>query len=105
MPQQSDEAEIRAVIHAWTQGIAAKNTPMVVAQPASEVVQFDLAPPLRVNDADPEGLESWFATWRDAIGPTNLPCELDRHIRCPRGSLRSQQPPSGVRSASSDLRS
>jgi ketosteroid isomerase-like protein len=23
---------------------------------------------LRVKDADPEGLESWFATWREAIG-------------------------------------
>jgi len=68
MPQQLDEAAIRAVIHAWTQGIAAKNTAMVVAQLAPEVVQFDLAPPLRVNDPDPEGLESWFATWRDAIG-------------------------------------
>lgn len=68
MPQTLDEAEIRAVIQAWTQGIAAKNTAMVVAQLAPEVVQFDLAPPLRVNDADSEGLQSWFATWRDAIG-------------------------------------
>jgi ketosteroid isomerase-like protein len=68
MPKQLDEAEIRAVINAWTQGIAAKNTARVVAQLAPEVVQFDLAPPLRVNDPDPEGLESWFATWRDAIG-------------------------------------
>jgi ketosteroid isomerase-like protein len=68
MPKQLDEAEIRAVINAWTQGIAAKNTAKVVAQLAPEVVQFDLAPPLRVNDPDPEGLESWFATWGDAIG-------------------------------------
>ena len=42
--------------------------PAVIAQLASNVVQCDLAPPLRVIDADPEGLESWFATWRDAIG-------------------------------------
>jgi ketosteroid isomerase-like protein len=56
------------VIDAWAQGLAAKNTAAVIAQLASNVVQFDLAPPLRVIDADPEGLESWFATWRDAIG-------------------------------------
>lgn len=54
MPQQSDEAEIHAVIHAWTQGIAAKNSATVLAQLASEVVQFDLAPPLRVNDVTPK---------------------------------------------------
>jgi PhnB protein len=68
MAQQSDEAKIRTVIDAWAQGLTAKNTAAVIAQLASDVVQFDLAPPLRVIDADPEGLETWFATWRDAIG-------------------------------------
>jgi len=68
MAQLSDEAKIRAVIDAWAQGLTTKNTAAVIAQLASDIVQFDLAPPLRVIDADPEGLESWFATWRDAIG-------------------------------------
>src|SRR5438045_1483657 len=68
MAQQSDETRVRMVVDAWAQGITAKNTAAVIAQLAPDVVQFDLAPPLRVTDADTEGLESWFATWRDTIG-------------------------------------
>ena len=35
---------------------------------SEHLVQFDLAPPLRVVGADPKGLRDWFATWRGRIG-------------------------------------
>jgi len=58
------EIQVRSVIDAWAQAIRVKDAAGVVAHQAQDLVQFDLAPPLRVVGADPRGLQDWFATWR-----------------------------------------
>jgi PhnB protein len=40
----------------------------VVAHQAQDLVQFDLAPPLRIVHPNPKALQDWFATWRGQIG-------------------------------------
>jgi PhnB protein len=62
------EIQVRSVIDAWAQAIRVKDAAGVVAHQAQDLVQFDLAPPLRVFGADPRGLQDWFATWRGHIG-------------------------------------
>jgi ketosteroid isomerase-like protein len=65
---QSSEAQIRSVIEAWAQAIRAKDAAGVAARWAPDLVQFDLAPPLRTVGNDPQGLKDWFASWRGQIG-------------------------------------
>jgi PhnB protein len=65
---QSSEAQIRRVVDSWAQAIRAKDAAGVAAHWASDLVQFDLAPPLRIIGDDPQGLKDWFATWRGQIG-------------------------------------
>jgi ketosteroid isomerase-like protein len=64
----SSEAQIRSVIDSWAKAIQAKDAPGVSAHWAPDLVQFDLAPPLRTVGNDPQGLKDWFATWRGQIG-------------------------------------
>jgi PhnB protein len=65
---QSSEAQVRSVIDAWAKAMRAKDAAGVVARWADDLVQFDLAPPLRTVGNDPSGLKDWFATWRGQIG-------------------------------------
>ena len=62
------EAQIRSVINSWAQAMRAKDAAAVVAHQKRDLVQFDLAPPLRIVGPDPKGLEDWFATWQGQIG-------------------------------------
>jgi PhnB protein len=64
----SSEAQIRSVIEAWAQAMRAKDTAGVVMHWDQDLVQFDLAPPLRTVGDDPQGLKDWFASWRGQIG-------------------------------------
>jgi PhnB protein len=65
---QSSEAQIRSVVDSWARAIRAKDAAGVVAHWTPDLVQFDLAPPLRTVGDDPQGLKDWFASWRDQIG-------------------------------------
>ena len=44
---QSSEAQVRSVVEAWAKAMRAKDADGVVAHWADDLVQFDLAPPLR----------------------------------------------------------
>src|SRR6185295_20149858 len=72
MAANRSEAEtvIRGLADRWAKAIRAKDVDGVVANYAPEVVAFDIVPPLRSVgiDAQREGLEAWFATWRGPIG-------------------------------------
>jgi PhnB protein len=65
---QSCEAQIRSLIDSWAKAIQAKDAAGVAAHWAPDLVQFDLAPPLRTVGNDPQGLKDWFASWRGQIG-------------------------------------
>ena len=65
---QSSEAQVRSVVEAWAKAMRAKDADGVVAHWADDLVQFDLAPPLRIVGDDPQGLKDWFASWRGQIG-------------------------------------
>jgi PhnB protein len=64
----SSEAHIRSVIEAWAQAMRAKDAAGVVMHWDQDLVQFDLAPPLRTVGDDPRRLKDWFASWRGQIG-------------------------------------
>jgi ketosteroid isomerase-like protein len=66
-----DEAQIAALLEAYTGAIHAKDAPATVALYARDVVAFDLAPPLRIDAAverDPRNIQQWFDTWDGPIG-------------------------------------
>jgi PhnB protein len=66
----TNEAQIRAVIDAWTHALRAKDVGGVLAHYSPDVVQFDMAPPLEYagTDALKTGLTEWFSTWHGSIG-------------------------------------
>jgi PhnB protein len=66
--QAKDEAQIRALIERWAQGLRRKDADAVVACYANGFVQFSLAPPLISAATDAAGLNAWFATWRGGLG-------------------------------------
>jgi PhnB protein len=79
---QSSEAQVRSVVEAWAKAMRAKDADGVVAHWADDLVQFDLAPPLRTLGNDPQGLKDWFASWRGQIGfaITELRVTASEHV-------------------------
>ena len=72
MTKSDLSAQIRAVIEARATAIRNKDLTRALAVYTSDVVNFDLPPPLRFVGAaalDPKGLGGWFDTW---IGPIGL---------------------------------
>jgi ketosteroid isomerase-like protein len=66
--QASDDDAIAEQIRAWAGAIAAKDANAVAEHYASDVVAFDLAPPLKTTGFDRKALEAWFGTWDGPIG-------------------------------------
>jgi PhnB protein len=66
--QHDNEARIHALIEEHAAALRRKDARGVVACQAADPVLFSLAPPLRVGDTGPEGLDAWFATWDGPIG-------------------------------------
>jgi ketosteroid isomerase-like protein len=66
----NDEAEIRRLVDSWVQALRAKDVDGVMSHYASDIVAFDLAPPLqyRGTDAYRKNWEAWFPTFRGPIG-------------------------------------
>ena len=64
------EAQIRALIDGWTKAFRAKDVNGVTTYYATDIVTFDLAPPLRYTGVDAlrKGLEEWFPTFRGPVG-------------------------------------
>jgi uncharacterized protein (TIGR02246 family) len=65
-----DEVLIRTLMDGWVKGVRDKDVDAVMAHYASDVVLFDLVPPLQYvgRDAYRKNWEEWFATWRGQIG-------------------------------------
>jgi PhnB protein len=61
------EAELREVIDDWVDVLRDKDAAGVVSHQTEDFVQFALAPPLRAEALDRNGLEDWFSTWEGPI--------------------------------------
>lgn len=64
--QTRDEAQIRELMADWVAAIRAKDAERLVSRYAPEIVQYNLAPPLRNTGAevlDPSVMRNWFATF------------------------------------------
>lgn len=66
----SSEAQIRALIEDWAHALRAKDVDGVISHYAADLVQFDMAPPLKYagGDALKKGLKEWFSSWQGPIG-------------------------------------
>ncbi len=66
----NDEAQIREIIEDWASALRAKNVDGVMSHYAPDLVQFDMAPPLRYagRDVHEKGLKEWFSSWKGPIG-------------------------------------
>jgi len=61
------EAEIRALLNDWTNALRSKDAEGVMSHYAADLVQFDLAPPLKYV-LDKKTLEKWFSSFQGSIG-------------------------------------
>jgi len=66
----SDEAQVRAIIEDYGEGLRNKDADRCVSHYADDVVQFDLAPPLqnRGKETARKNLAEWFKTFDGPIG-------------------------------------
>jgi PhnB protein len=64
--ERDDEARIRQLLDDYARAIAAKDAKAVHAHYASDLVCYDLAPPLRLEGEhalDPKDLQTWLDAW------------------------------------------
>lgn len=66
--QTANGAEIRAAIGHWAEALRQKDAGRVLSHGTANCLVFSLAPPLKASDADAEGLELWFSTWKGPLG-------------------------------------
>jgi ketosteroid isomerase-like protein len=67
----SDQMAIRKLLHDRARDIQGRNAEAVAHYYSSDIVNFDLAPPLAQRGAeatDPAVLQEWFDTWDGPIG-------------------------------------
>ena len=66
----SPQTEVRALLERWAQAIRDKDLNEASACYATEVLSFDLAPPLQRSGREriSADLAQWFATWDGPIG-------------------------------------
>jgi len=66
----TNEAQIRAIIEDYGEGLRNKDADRCVSHYADDVVQFDLAPPLeyRGKETARKNLNEWFKTFSGPIG-------------------------------------
>ena len=67
----SDERAIRSLLDRYTKSIGAKDAAATLACYSSDIVAFDLAPPLEQRAEvllDPDNIQEWFDTWDGPIG-------------------------------------
>jgi PhnB protein len=65
-PDANNEADIRAVIESWAEGVRARDADGIIAHRTADFVQFSLAPPL-ISGPDAQNLQAWLATWQGRI--------------------------------------
>ena len=66
--ETSDKNTIAEEIRKWSNAIASRDADAVGSHYASDVVAFDLAPPLKTTGFDRKALQAWFDTWHGPIG-------------------------------------
>ena len=66
---QTAEAQIRALIEAWTDAVRRHDMPGILAHHEQGIVMFDLPPPLQ-----PKGIEAYRKTW-DLFFTSNKPSQ------------------------------
>jgi PhnB protein len=66
----SNQAEIRRLLDDWAEALRVKDVDGVMSHYATDIVGFDLAPPLEYRGADEyrKNLDAWFPTFRGPIG-------------------------------------
>ena len=66
----TDEAQVRAIIEDYAEGLRKKDADRCVAHYADDVLQFDLAPPLENHGKETarKNLAEWFKTFDGPIG-------------------------------------
>jgi PhnB protein len=68
---RKNETQIRALLDDWANALRAKDAERVMSLYAADLVQFDLAPPLKQageNAVDKKGLAKWFSSFQGPIG-------------------------------------
>lgn len=68
--QTGDEAQIRAIIEDYGEGLKDRDADRCVAHYADDIVQFDLAPPLEYRGKETlrKNLSDWFKNFSGPIG-------------------------------------
>jgi ketosteroid isomerase-like protein len=68
--EASNQAQIRARLDDWAKAVRAKDVEAVMSHYASDILLFDLAPPLQYRGADVcrSNWEEWFATFQGPVG-------------------------------------
>jgi uncharacterized protein (TIGR02246 family) len=68
--ESSNEAQIRARLDSWANAVHAKDIEAVMSHYASDILSFDLVPPLKYSGANAyrENWAAWFPTFRGPIG-------------------------------------
>src|SRR5919109_298054 len=66
----NDQAEIRRLVEQWAEALRAKDVDGIMSHYASDLVVFDLAPPLQYKGANAyrENWQAWFPTFQGSIG-------------------------------------
>jgi uncharacterized protein (TIGR02246 family) len=66
----SDQAEIHRLVEQWAEALRGKDIDGIMSHYASDVVAFDLAPPLQYKGANAyrENWQTWFPTFQGPIG-------------------------------------
>ncbi len=66
----AEEAEIRQRIESWAEALRTKNVDVLMSHYASEIVIYDLAPPLQYKGAVAyrKNWEDWFPTFQGPVG-------------------------------------
>lgn len=64
------QTQIRRILDHWAEAVRAKDVDGVMSHYVTDIVAFDLAPPLQYRGADAyrENWEAWFPTFRGPIG-------------------------------------
>ena len=69
MSSSSEETAIRALVASWIRALHDKDVDRLMSHYTSDVMAYDLAPPLRHDAAGyRRGFEQWFPTWSGPIG-------------------------------------
>jgi PhnB protein len=68
MQNRTAEAQIRAILEDWAEGLRTKDAPRVKSHGVPDMVHYSMAPPLVADGGGLNNLQKWFDTWQGPIG-------------------------------------